>query len=78
MRAVIAANPGEATFQGAAVEEFSEDIGHNGAKGTLFVFVGVGINGYERVMVAMNTLPQGGFSRISSLVGPHMRHEVAG
>ncbi len=53
--AVIAANPGEATFQGAAVEEFSEDIGDNGAKGAVFVFIGVGINGGERVMVAMNT-----------------------
>ena len=53
--AVIAANPGEATFQGAAVEEFPEDIGDNGAKGAVFVFIGVGINGCERVMVAMNT-----------------------
>jgi len=75
---VIASDPGEATFQCAAVEEFSEDIGDNGAKGAVFVFIGVGINGCERVMVAMNTLPQGRFSRISSLVGPHMRHEVAG
>ena len=75
---MIAANPGEATFQGAAVEEFPEDIGHYGAKGAVFVFIGVGINGYERIMVAMNTLPQGRFSRISSLVSPHMRHGVAG
>ena len=70
--AVIASDPGEATFQCAAVEEFPEDIGHYGAKGAVFVFIGVGINGYERVMVAMNTLPQGRFSRISSFVGPHM------
>ena len=76
--AVIASDPGEATFQGAAVEEFPEDIAHNGTKGAVFVFVGVGIYGYERVMVAMNALPQGRFSRISSLVGPHMRHQVAG
>ena len=38
---VIAADPGEATFQCAAVEEFPEDIGHNGAEGAVFVFIGI-------------------------------------
>ena len=63
--AVIAANAGEALFQGPALEEFFDDFRHDGAEGTQFGFVGFWVVREEGRVVTLDALPQGGFAGIA-------------
>ena len=69
--AVVAADPGEAAVEVAAVEEFVDDLGDDGAQGAEAGLVVVRVALDERGEVAVGALPQGRAARVTGAVGLH-------
>ena len=57
--AVVAADAGEASVEIAAVEEFVDDLGHDGAQGAEAGLVVLGVDFDKRGEVAVGALPEG-------------------
>jgi len=71
MLAMVAANPGESALQVAAVEEFVDDFGDDGAQGAVARLVSLRANLLELVVVAVGALPERGLFRISGAIHLH-------
>src|SRR6516162_4129904 len=63
--AVVAANPGEAAGQVAALDEFVDDLGDDAPQEAVAGLVLVGIGLFTRVVVAVGVLPTGRLPRVS-------------
>ena len=59
VRAVVAANAGKAALEVAALEEFVDDFGNDGAEGAEAGLAGLGVDFLEVVVVVVGALPQG-------------------
>lgn len=73
VRAMVAADAGEATFEDAALKELPEDLGDDGTERAEAELVGLRIAVHEGVVVTLDTLPHRGFARVSGSVGFHAR-----
>ena len=58
MPAIVAANAGEAPLKGAAVDEFFQDLFHDGSEWAVLGFVGVGVGVHEGSFVPLGALPK--------------------
>ena len=58
MLAMVAANPGKAAFEVAALQEFMHHLGDGASQHTVARLVGLGISRLELVAVAVGNLPQ--------------------
>lgn len=56
---IIAADPGEAAFEDAAVDEFLHDLLNHRAKGSVPGLVGVGVAAHEGGLAPLGALPKG-------------------
>ncbi len=70
--AVVTADACEAAFEGAAVEEFVDDLRDGGTQRPLARLIVVRVTGEEGRKVAMGALPEGGFARIACPVDLHV------
>ena len=62
---VITADAGEAAFERAAVEEFAEDFGDDGAEWAIEGLVVLGIGRDKCVVVPLGALPKGRIARVA-------------
>ena len=69
--AMIAADPGEATIEVAAFEEFVDDLRDDGAQGAKAGLVFLRVEFDERGEVAVDALPEGRLSRVAGAVEVH-------
>jgi hypothetical protein len=58
MLAMVATNPGEAALQVPTVQEFVDDLGNDGAQGTVTRLVSLRVNLFELVIVPAGALPE--------------------
>ena len=68
---MVAADPGEAAVEVAAVEEFVDNLEHDGAQGAEAGLVVVRIGFDELGEVAMGALPEERLSRVAGAVKLH-------
>ena len=71
MLAMVAANPGEAALQVAAVQELVDDLGDDGAQDAVARLVSLRISRLELVVVAVGALPERRLFRISGAIDLH-------
>ena len=79
--AVVTADACETAFEGAAFEEFVDDLRDGGPQRPLARLIVVRVTGEEGGKVAMGALPEGGFARITCPVdvhAPETRSELEG
>jgi hypothetical protein len=69
--AMVAPDAGEAALQVAAVEEFVDHLGDDGAEEAVAGLVLLGIDFLELVVVAVGALPERRLFRISGAIGLH-------
>jgi hypothetical protein len=69
--AVVTADAGEAAFEGAAVEEFVDDLWNGGTQWPVTGLVVVRVTGEEGGKVAVGALPEGRSARIACPVDVH-------
>ena len=71
MAAVVAADAGEAAVEVAAVEEFADDLGDDGAQGAEAGLVFARVDCDEGGEVTVGALPEGRAARVAGAVGLH-------
>jgi len=71
MLAMVAANPGEPTFEVGAVQELVDHLGDDGTQGAAARLMTFGINLFKLGIVAVGTLPERRFFRISGAINLH-------
>ena len=69
--AVVTADAGEAAFEGAAVEEFVDDLWNGGTQWPVTGLVVVRVTGEEGGKVAVGALPEGRFAWIACPADVH-------
>jgi len=69
--AMVAANPCEPALEVAAVQELVDDFRDDGTQRAAARLIILGVSLLKRVIVAMGTLPEGRFLRISGAIDLH-------